>query len=142
MMIIISLQQIINKRISFLKEQINPQNKAEVSKTFQIQRDAIRSVDDDIEQVESLIMQKKALLKNNKNVMIQICCLRSLMAWNGIASAANSKILLKRNNNEKQRQHIVVVGYCSICGKKLKKFGRTTQNPLTCWQCMIVNLDS
>jgi len=34
---LLSLQQIIDERISFLKEQINPQNKAEVNKTFQIQ---------------------------------------------------------------------------------------------------------
>ena len=29
---------------------------------------------------------------------------------------------------------------CSICGKKLD-FSRTNENPLTCWQCMIVNVD-
>jgi hypothetical protein len=62
-----TLQQIIDERISFLKEQINPTNKPEVNKTFQIQIDAIRSVDD-IEKVESIIMQKKALLKNSKDV--------------------------------------------------------------------------
>jgi phosphoserine aminotransferase len=38
-----SLQQIINERISFLKEQINPQNKSEENKTFQLQIDAIRA---------------------------------------------------------------------------------------------------
>ena len=63
-----TLQQIIDERISFLKEQINHQNKPGVNKIFQIQVDAIRSVDYDIEQVESIIMQKKALLKNSKNV--------------------------------------------------------------------------
>jgi hypothetical protein len=66
----LSLQQIIDERISFLKEQINPQNKAEVNKTFQIQIDAIRSIDDDhdIEKIDSIIMEKKALLKNSKDV--------------------------------------------------------------------------
>ena len=39
-----------------------------MNKTFQIQIDTIRSVDYDIEQVESIIMQKKAPLKNGKNV--------------------------------------------------------------------------
>jgi hypothetical protein len=65
-----SLQQIIDERISFLKEQINPQNKAEVNKTFQIQIDAIRSVDDDqdIEKVEAIVMEKNALLKNSQDV--------------------------------------------------------------------------
>ena len=62
-----SLQQIIDERISFLKEQINPNNKPEVNNTFQLQIDAIRSVDN-IEKVESIIMQKKTLLKNSKDV--------------------------------------------------------------------------
>jgi hypothetical protein len=62
-----TLQQIIDERISFLKEQINPNNKPELNKTFQLQIDAIRSVDDDIEKVETIILQKKALLKNSKD---------------------------------------------------------------------------
>ena len=66
-MVIITLQQIIDERISFLKEQINPSNKPEINSTFQIQIDAIRSVDD-LEKVEAIIMQKKALLKNSKDV--------------------------------------------------------------------------
>jgi hypothetical protein len=66
-MVIMTLQQIIDERISFLKEQINHENKPEVNKTFQIQIDAIRSVDD-IEKVESIIIQKRALLKNSKDV--------------------------------------------------------------------------
>ena len=65
---VMSLQQvIIDKRISFLKEKINHGNKPEVNKTFQIQIDAIRSIDD-IEKVESIILQKKTLLKNSKDV--------------------------------------------------------------------------
>ena len=63
---IMTLQQIIDERISFLKEQINNANKAEVNSTFQIQIDAIRSIDDDdMEKVESIISQKKAQLKNS-----------------------------------------------------------------------------
>jgi hypothetical protein len=64
---ITTLQQIIDERISFLIEQINHENKPEVNKTFQMQIDAIRSIDD-IEKVESIIMQKKTLLKNSKDV--------------------------------------------------------------------------
>jgi hypothetical protein len=67
-MISTTLQQIIDERISFLKEQINPANKPEVNKTFQIQIDAIRSAANDIEKVESLILQKKEQLKNSKDV--------------------------------------------------------------------------
>jgi hypothetical protein len=68
-MITTTLQQIIDERISFLKEQINPANKPEVNKTFQIQIDAIRSAAaDNIEEVESLILQKNEQLKNSKDV--------------------------------------------------------------------------
>ena len=64
---ITTLQQIIDERISFLKEQINHENKPEVNTTFQLQIDAIRSIDD-IELIESIILKKKALLKNSKDV--------------------------------------------------------------------------
>ena len=68
-MVIVTLQQIIDERISFLKEQINPQNKTEENKTFQLQIDAIRSVDDyDIEEIDAIIAEKKALLKNSNDV--------------------------------------------------------------------------
>jgi hypothetical protein len=82
-----TLQQVIDERISFLKEQINPNNKPEINSTFQIHIDTIiRSVDDgDIEKVVAIILQKKALLKNSKKMYINLigCFLRSLMAWNG-----------------------------------------------------------
>ena len=61
------LQKIVDERISFLKERINQENKPEVNRTFQLQIDVIRSVDD-IEKVESLISQKKTLLGNSKDV--------------------------------------------------------------------------
>ncbi|HKG72510.1 MAG TPA: hypothetical protein VKA87_11450 [Nitrososphaeraceae archaeon] len=64
---ITTLQQIIDERISFLKEQINHENKPEVNTTFQLQIDAIRSIDD-IELIEPIILKKKALLKNSKDV--------------------------------------------------------------------------
>ena len=64
-----TLQQIIDERISFLKEQINPQNNAEENKAFQWQIDTVRSaVADDIEKVEVIIMEKKELLKDSKDV--------------------------------------------------------------------------
>ena len=67
-MAIMTLQQIIDERISFLKEQINQENKPEVNSTFQVQIDAIRSVDDDVAKVEFIIKEKKALLMNSKDV--------------------------------------------------------------------------
>jgi hypothetical protein len=62
----VTLQQKIDERISFLKEQINNANKPAASITFQIQIDAIRSIDN-MEKVESIISQKKDLLKNCKD---------------------------------------------------------------------------
>ncbi len=67
-MVIFTLQQTIYERISFLKEQINPENQPEVNITFQVQIDAIRSAADDMEKAESILMQKKDLLKNSKDV--------------------------------------------------------------------------
>ena len=67
-MVITTLQQIIDERISFLKEQINLENKPEVNSTFQIQIDVIRSAADDLEKVEAIITQKKELLKNSKDI--------------------------------------------------------------------------
>jgi hypothetical protein len=67
-MVITTLQQIIDERISFLKEQINPNSKPEVNSTFQLQIDAVRSAADDIEKVETIMSQKKTLLKNSKDV--------------------------------------------------------------------------
>ncbi|HZB00247.1 MAG TPA: hypothetical protein VE308_04405 [Nitrososphaera sp.] len=67
-MVIITLQQIIDEKISFLREQINPNNKPELNSTFQIQIDTIRSAAQDLENVESIIMQKKEVLKNSKDV--------------------------------------------------------------------------
>jgi hypothetical protein len=66
-MVIVTLQQVIDERISFLKEQINPNNKPEVNRTFQLQIEVIRSVDD-IEKVEFIIKEKKAQLKNSQDV--------------------------------------------------------------------------
>jgi hypothetical protein len=40
----VTLQQMIDGRISFLKEQINPENKPEVNSTFRLQIGVIRSL--------------------------------------------------------------------------------------------------
>ena len=67
-MVIITLRQIIDEKISLLVEQINPNNKPELNSTFQIQIDAIRSAARDLGKVEPLIMQKKELLKNSTDI--------------------------------------------------------------------------
>jgi hypothetical protein len=69
-MITTTLQQIIDERISFPKHEINrDENKQQVNESFHIQIHAMRFVDkEDIEYVESIILPKKALLKNSKYV--------------------------------------------------------------------------
>jgi hypothetical protein len=61
------LRQIVDERISFLKEQINQEKKSEVNKAFLLQVEAIRSADN-IEKIESIISQKKIQLKNRQYV--------------------------------------------------------------------------
>jgi hypothetical protein len=55
----IALSQFIDEKISFLREQINPQNKPEVNSIYQVQIDAIRSAAEDLEKVEPIIERKK-----------------------------------------------------------------------------------
>ncbi len=57
------------KEIPSFSEQIKTNNKPEINSTFQIQIEAIRSIDDYTkDKVEALITQKKNLLKNSKDV--------------------------------------------------------------------------
>jgi hypothetical protein len=68
-MVIITLSQLIEEKISLLKELMNRNNRPEVNNTYQIQIDAIRSIDDyDIEKVEFVINQRKELLKNSNDI--------------------------------------------------------------------------
>ena len=66
-MVITTLKQIIDERISFLKGQINQENKPEVNDAFQRQIDAIRSVND-MEKIDRIIEWKKAQMKSSKDV--------------------------------------------------------------------------
>ncbi len=67
-MVIITLKQIIDEKISLLREQISVSNKPELNSTFQIQIDSIRSAAEDLEKVEDTIVLKKELLKNSKDI--------------------------------------------------------------------------
>jgi len=67
-MIIVTLSQIIDEKISLLKELMNHTNKPQVNDTYQIQIDTIKSIDDyDLQKVESIIFQKKELLVISKD---------------------------------------------------------------------------
>ena len=58
-----------------------------------------------------------------------------------MAEATNRKILLNNKNREKQWHTILGRCCCSLCGNKLR-FSGISEYPLTCWQCMILDVDS
>jgi hypothetical protein len=61
-----SLEQVINERVSFLKEQINPQNKPLVNRAFEIQIETIRQAD--TEKVGLRILQKKKQIESARDM--------------------------------------------------------------------------
>lgn len=60
------LDQVINERVSFLKEQINPHNKPLVNRAFELQIETIRNAG--TERVALFILQKKKQLENAKDM--------------------------------------------------------------------------
>ncbi|MFL6489474.1 MAG: hypothetical protein ACJ70V_07635 [Nitrososphaera sp.] len=50
--------------------QINQENKPEVNMTFQLQIDAVRSVEEEIEKVEFIFLQKRVLLKQTQDIHV------------------------------------------------------------------------
>ena len=60
------LHQVIDERVSFLKEQIRPQNKPLVNQAFEIQIETLRNADTD--RIALVILQKKKQLENAKDV--------------------------------------------------------------------------
>jgi hypothetical protein len=69
-MVIITLSQLVEDKISLLKELMDHKNNSpQVNRTYQIHIDAIRSIDDyDLQKVESIILQKKELLIISKDI--------------------------------------------------------------------------
>jgi hypothetical protein len=60
------LEQVINERVPFLKEQINPNNKPIVNRTFEIQIQTLRNAD--VGKVALLVLQKKKQLENARDM--------------------------------------------------------------------------
>jgi hypothetical protein len=60
------LHQVIDERVSFLKEQIKPQNKPLVNQAFEIQIETLRNADTD--RIALVILQKKKQLENAKDM--------------------------------------------------------------------------
>ena len=61
-----ALHHVIDERVSFLKEQIKPQNKPLVNQAFEIQIETLRNAG--TESVALLILQKKKQLENAKDM--------------------------------------------------------------------------
>lgn len=61
-----SMEKTINERVSFLKEQINPQNKPLANRAFEIQIQTIRNAD--TEKVALSILQKKKQIENARDM--------------------------------------------------------------------------
>ena len=134
-----TLQQVIDERISFLKEQINhKQEQARSEQNSSISNRRYQYVDDDIEKVEFIILRKKSQLKNCKDLHDPIDCLqRDFNAWNGCR--VNSKILLNKKKKNTKQQYIV---YDAVAVYEARnQFARTSENPLICQQCIIINAD-
>ncbi len=60
------LEESVNERIPFLREQINPHNNPLVNQTFQLQIEIPRNADR--EQLGNLIVRKKHQLQNSKSM--------------------------------------------------------------------------
>jgi hypothetical protein len=60
------LDNVIRERISFLHEQIRPENKPVVNATFQLQLEILQSAD--IEKLDRSILMSKAHLKQTKDI--------------------------------------------------------------------------
>ena len=60
------LDDAINERVSFLKEQINPANKPLVNQAFEVQIQTLR--DADVERVALLILQKQKQLEHARDM--------------------------------------------------------------------------
>ena len=56
-----SLEETVNERVSFLREQIDPENKPIVNETFQLQIDVLQNADR--ERIALLMLQKKKQLE-------------------------------------------------------------------------------
>lgn len=85
--------------------QINQENKPEVNMTFQLQIDAVRSVEEDIEKVEFIFLQKSALLKQTKDIHVsdklfsELDGLKRLQRQVAVCSWLQArKVLVQRND--------------------------------------------
>jgi hypothetical protein len=103
-MVIITLSRLIDEKISLLQELMNHKNnKPQVKNTYQIQIDAIKSIDDyDLQKLESTILQKKELLIISKDIQETERLLAELDAleWLQAQIVVISLGISSNNNNE------------------------------------------
>jgi hypothetical protein len=99
-MVIITLRPLIVEKFNCKELMNHKNNKPQVNRTYQTQIDTIRSIDDyDIEKVESIILQKKQLLKNCKDIQETEILLAEIDALEWL-QAQIVVLTLGSNNNE------------------------------------------
>jgi hypothetical protein len=87
--------------VKFMQHKDISQEQTQVNSTYQIQRDTITSIDDyDIEKVESIILQKKDLFKNSKDMQETERLLAEIDALDWLQVQIGAISLGISNNNE------------------------------------------
>ena len=75
------LEKAINERVSFLKEQINPQNKPLVNRAFEIQIETIRSANPEGVAIQILRKQKQLEIAKDMDKIEQLYTELEALEW-------------------------------------------------------------
>jgi len=75
------LHQVINERVSFLKEQISPQNKPLVNRAFETQIETIRSANTEGVAIQILIKQKQLELAKDLETIERLYTELDALEW-------------------------------------------------------------
>ena len=75
------LDQVINERVSFLREQIKPQNKPLVNRAFEIQIETIRSANTEGVAIQILRKQKQLEIAKDMDTIEQLYTELEALEW-------------------------------------------------------------
>ena len=75
------LEKAINERVSFLKEQINPQNKPLVNRAFEIQIETIRAADTEGAAIQILRKQKQLEIAKDMDTIERLYTELEALEW-------------------------------------------------------------
>ena len=75
------LEKAINERVSFLKEQINPQNKPLVNRAFEIQIETIRAADTEGAAIQILRKQKQLEIAKDMDTIERLYTELDALEW-------------------------------------------------------------